>query len=157
MAESLIAEWEAEVPAEYRSGEVVDDWRRNIEVTSLVSEGQLEAALELVRQVELPGCAPCRYVPKAQIFDRMGARDSALAMYTGFLELYAHDRAGWDNERRGPTLERVGQLYDEAGDTENAAVYYARFVELWADADAELEPRVEVARVRLEEIIRERG
>ncbi|MEK6253710.1 MAG: tetratricopeptide repeat protein, partial [Gemmatimonadales bacterium] len=97
-AESLIAEWEAEVPAEYRSGEVVDDWRRNIEVTSLVSEGQLEAALELVRQVELPGCALCRFVPKAQIFDGMGARDSALAMYTGFLELYAHDRDSWDNE-----------------------------------------------------------
>jgi hypothetical protein len=48
-------------------------------------------------------------------------------------------------------------LYDELGDLENAAIYYARFVELWADADAELLPRVEVARARLEEIIRERG
>ena len=78
-------------------------------------------------------------------------------MYTGYLELYSEGRAGWDNELRGPTLERVGQLYDEAGDLENAAVYYARFVELWADADAELQPRVEVARERLGEIIRERG
>jgi tetratricopeptide (TPR) repeat protein len=156
-AEALIAEWEAEVPAEYRRGEGVDDFRRSIEVANLMSEDQLEAALELVRQVDLPGCAQCRYVPKAQIFDRMGARDSALAMYTGYLELYAHDRAGWDNELRGPTLERAAQLYDEAGDLENAAVYYARFVELWAEADAELQPRVEAARARLEEIIRERG
>ena len=37
---------EADVPPEYRSGEAVDDWRRNIEVTSLVSEGRLEEALE---------------------------------------------------------------------------------------------------------------
>ena len=156
-AESLIAEMEAEVPAEYRSGEAVDDFMRSIEVTNLVSEGRLEKALDLLRDVDLPGCMPCRYVPKAQIFDQLGARDSALAMYTGYLELYAHDRAGWDNELRGPTLERAAQLYDEAGDFENAAVYYARFVELWADADAELQPRVEAARARLEEIIRERG
>ena len=156
-SESLIAEMEAEVPAEYRSGEAVDDFRRNMEVAHLMSEGRYEAALELVRQVDLPGCMQCRYVPKAQIFDQLGARDSALAMYTGYIELYAHDRAGWDNELRGPTLERVGQLYDEAGDLENAAVYYARFVELWADADAEPQPRVEGARARLEEIIRERG
>ena len=40
-------------------------------------------------------------------------------------------------------FERLGQLYDETGDLENAAVYYARFVELWADADAELQPRVQ--------------
>jgi tetratricopeptide (TPR) repeat protein len=155
--ESLITEWETEVPLEYRSGEAVDDFVQNIEVWNLVSEGRYEAALELLRQVDLPGCMQCRYVPKAQIFDQLGARDSALAMYAGYIELYAHDRAGWDNELRGPTLERVGQLYDEAGDLEDAAVYYARFVELWADADAELQPRVEAARARLEEIIRERG
>jgi tetratricopeptide (TPR) repeat protein len=155
--EALLATWEAEVPPEYRSGEGVDDWMRSMEVAHLMSEGRFEAALDLVRQVDLPGCMECRYVPKAQIFDQLGARDSALAMYTGYLELYAHDRAGWDNELRGPSLERVGQLYDEAGDLENAAVYYARFVELWADADPELQPRVEAARARLEEIIRERG
>ncbi len=156
-AESLVAEWEAAVPAEYRSGEDVDDRLGTIEAASLASEGRLEEALEIVRQAELPGCAPCRYVPKAQIFDQMGVPDSALAMYTGYLEMYAQDRAGWDNELRGPTLERVAQLHDEAGDLENAAVYYARFVELWADADAELQPRVDVARARLAEIIRERG
>ena len=62
-----------------------------------------------------------------------------------------------DGLRKGWTLERLGQLYDELGDMENAALYYARLVELWADADAELQPRVTVARTRLEEIIRERG
>ena len=54
-------------------------------------------------------------------------------------------------------FERLGQLYDEQGDLENAALYYARFVVLWAEADDELQPRVEAARARLEEIIRERG
>ena len=35
-AESLIAEWESAVPAEYRSGEAADDFRRSIEVASHV-------------------------------------------------------------------------------------------------------------------------
>ena len=54
-------------------------------------------------------------------------------------------------------LERLGQLYDAKGDTENAALYYAQFVDMWENADSELQPRVAVARARLEEIIRERG
>jgi hypothetical protein len=31
------------------------------------------------------------------------------------------------------------------------------FVELWANADEELQPRVQAAQARLEEIVRERG
>jgi len=48
-------------------------------------------------------------------------------------------------------------MYDERGDWEKAAEYYARFVELWKGADAELQPRVEVAQKRLDEIFAERG
>jgi hypothetical protein len=46
---------------------------------------------------------------------------------------------------------------DERGDLEKAARYYAKFVELWENADPELQPRVEAARDRLQEITRERG
>ena len=38
-----------------------------------------------------------------------------------------------------------------------AAVYLARFVELWDEADPEFQPRVDAARTRLAEILRERG
>jgi hypothetical protein len=54
-------------------------------------------------------------------------------------------------------LQVIDQLYDAKGDTENAALYYAQFVDMWDEADADLQPRVAVARARLEEIIRERG
>ena len=52
---------------------------------------------------------------------------------------------------------RLGQLYDEAADLENAARYYAMFVELWSDADPVLQPRVQAAQRRLDEIFAERG
>jgi hypothetical protein len=43
------------------------------------------------------------------------------------------------------------------GDLENAAVYYAQFVDLWSEADPDVQPRVETARARLQDIVRERG
>ena len=54
-------------------------------------------------------------------------------------------------------LERLGQLYDEQGDLESASKYYAMFVELWAEADQDLQRRVQAAQARLEEIVAERG
>ena len=51
----------------------------------------------------------------------------------------------------------LARLRDQAGDTEEAAAYYARVIQFWEDADPELQPLVEEARVRLQEIVRERG
>jgi tetratricopeptide (TPR) repeat protein len=104
-----------------------------------------------LRRLE-PGCNTCGFYEIALAHDLAGRADSAVTWYRVELEtprLRAPDR--------GSLFERLGQLYDEQGDLENAALYYARFVELWADADAELQPRVETARARLEEIMRERG
>jgi hypothetical protein len=83
--------------------------------------------------------------------------DSAIARYEVSLD---HGEAfGLDGSTRQIpiTLERLARLYDARGDLEQAAGYYGRFVELWADADPDLQPRVEAARARLEEIVRERG
>ncbi len=50
-----------------------------------------------------------------------------------------------------------GQLHDEAGDRQKAVEYYAKLVELWRDADPELQPRVEAAQRRIDEIFAETG
>jgi tetratricopeptide (TPR) repeat protein len=51
----------------------------------------------------------------------------------------------------------LARLRDEAGDTEEAAAYYARVIQFWEQADPELQPLVEEARTRLQEIVSQRG
>jgi hypothetical protein len=51
----------------------------------------------------------------------------------------------------------LARLRDEAGDTEGAAAYYARVIQFWEEADPELQPQVQEARDRLQEIVRARG
>jgi tetratricopeptide (TPR) repeat protein len=153
--QAMIAEFEAEVPEEYRL-ELEDEylvWEGNL----LSREGRHEEAIAALRRRETPGCSICRHLPLAEAYDRAGERDSAIAYHADYANAHNAYRVWWDQSSLGPSLERLGQLYDEAGDLENAALYYARFVELWEDADAELQPRVGAARSRLEEIIRERG
>jgi tetratricopeptide (TPR) repeat protein len=154
-AEALLAEFEAEVPAEYRTD--VDNPYHGIEGILLMSEGRFQEALEEFRMREQRGCVLCEFVPVAQAFDSLGMRDSAIAYYEGYVEADWDNRLNWDDDTLAPTLERLGQLHDESGNLEEAAVYYARFVELWDEADPELQPRVAAARDRLEEILRERG
>lgn len=51
----------------------------------------------------------------------------------------------------------LARLRDEAGDLDEAAALYARLINFWQDADPELQPYVEEARDRLQEIVQERG
>jgi hypothetical protein len=53
-------------------------------------------------------------------------------------------------------LYNRAQLHERRGEFEQAARYYARFLELWGDADPHLQPRVEAARMALQQIRGER-
>jgi tetratricopeptide (TPR) repeat protein len=121
------------------------------------AEGRPLDALTESRTLPPWTCAPCRAWVDGRLFDEAGQADSAVVAYERYLEVPYNFRLGPDSEWLGPTLERLGQLYDERGDLENAALYYARFVELWEDADPELQPRVQTARARMQQIVRQRG
>lgn len=153
--ETLIAEFEAGVPEAYRQG--LEDAYLGWEGMLLAREGRYDQAIATLRQQKNLGCRLCRYVPLAMVYDQAGAVDSALVLYEGYVNAPADYRVFWDQSLLGPSFERLAQLYDETGDPEKAAVYYARFLDLWAEADPELQPRVEAARARLQEIVRERG
>jgi tetratricopeptide (TPR) repeat protein len=146
-------------PAPLRAGE--GGW---FEGLVAIGEGRFSDAVSALRQAEVDYDS---FYPDfgtrllswdlARAFDGAGMADSAIARYEMALEygdyLEIHRQA-----REYPiTLIRLAERYDERGDLERAAGYYARFVELWAEADPDLQPRVEAARLRLDEIVRERG
>ena len=123
-----------------------------------LAEGDHDEAIEAFRRSDAGYCRLCALPGLARAYDAAGQADSALAVYERYVELPGPFRL-WTGDAiyRGMVLERLGQLYEERGDLDRAAEYYAMFVELWAEADAELQPRVRVARSRLEEILRKRG
>ena len=123
-----------------------------------VAEGRYAEAIPVLRVSDRGyGCDICIDLSVGTAFDLAGQPDSAVVYYERYLEPRLNWRAYTDGSWRAWTLERLGQLYDEMGDLEQAAGYYAAFVELWQEADPELQPRVQVARTRMEEIVRERG
>ena len=156
-SEAMTRAYEAEVPAAYRVGRYVESNYQATEAYLHLSEGRPAEALDAFRRIGPSNCGLCGFIGPAKAFEALGRPDSAIALYEGFLETSDMQRAAWDNENLGPTLERLGTLYEERGNPDAAALYYARLVELWSDADAELQPRVAAARARLEAILKERG
>ena len=155
-AAELLAEFEANVPPQVRSWFVrmqADAARAEI----ALAEGRFDEALVHARKTSVGFCLPCDAQLIARIHDAAGASDSATVWYRRYRDIDWFFRGDIDQARRAPFLERLAQLYDESGDLENAAKYYAEFVELWAEADAELQPRVAAAQARLQEIVEARG
>ncbi len=76
-------------------------------------------------------------------------KEEAIATYRSINDGMDHIDAAWE----GPKFLRVAQLYEELGDIDSAIDYYGRFVELWAEADPHLQPQVEDARSRLDELV----
>lgn len=108
------------------------------------------------RRLEGLGCG-CGLFGLALAHEGAGRADSAIAYYEQAIDRKGpkrlYDRS-WD---LGPALERIARLHDDQGRSDQAAAYYSRFVDLWAEADADLQPRVAAARARAEEIVRARG
>jgi tetratricopeptide (TPR) repeat protein len=122
-----------------------------------LADGDPVRSLSEIRLQPRDPCKRCRAEARARLFEAAGQADSAIARYREYIETPSNFVLGFDALFLAPAHESLGHLYDERGDTENAALHYAQFVDLWEDADAVLQPRVETARARLQEIVRERG
>ncbi len=123
-----------------------------------LAEGRHEDAIREFRRADVGYCLICAPIALGHAFDAAGQADSAIVYYEKYLTTpWFYWTLWFDATDLGTTYERLGQLYDEQGDAGRAAGYYARFVELWAEADPVLQPRVQAARQRLEQIVSERG
>ena len=147
----------------YEEG-ATDDQKRAEESDILIARAELAyapgepvEAARLYAEADQGDCTICTLPGRARAWDAAGRSDSAFVYWMRYLDDPQSNRMFWDQSGLGGGLERAAQLADELGDAEAAALYYGQFVDLWAGADPELQPRVEAARARLEEIVRERG
>jgi tetratricopeptide (TPR) repeat protein len=141
-----------------------DDQRRVDEQDIAMARAGLEYAAgdprdaaRLYAEADEGDCTICTLPGRALAWDAVGQADSAFVYWQRYLDDPQSNRMFWDQNGLGSALERAARLADELGDTEAAALYYGQFIDLWTDADPQLQPRVEAARTRLAEIVRERG
>jgi len=91
-------------------------------------------------------CLPWRL---GRVFDQAGQPDSAIAMYEQVLATPQWGTASSDVWLRPYLHERLGALYEGQGNRLKAVEHYRAFAEQWKNADAELLPRVDAARVAM--------
>jgi len=159
-AERIYGEWLEQVPDTLLGiGEA--DRRRAVVARLTFARGDSEEAARLweIHGRECPSvCWVEASLGLADIYEARGDVEAAIEAYEQFLtRTPANYRYYVDIGRRGPVLERLGQLLDRDGDHERAAGYYRQFVDLWSEADEALQPRVRAAQARLEEIVSSRG
>jgi len=84
----------------------------------------------------------------ARVYDALGSRDSAIAVYERYLRVRSLNRTTLDAYELGNALERLAVLYEADGTPARAAECYARLAELWREADAPLQRRATSAAQR---------
>jgi tetratricopeptide (TPR) repeat protein len=154
-ARDLWDEYQAVVPPEVRGDDEVQ--RHAVPGLIAYAEGRYDEAIDELKRSDVGECLTCVLYGLGQAYEGAGQPDSALATYERYPDATSGAQMFTDPGSLAAILERLGEMYDEREDWEKAAEYYARFVELWQEADPELQPRVEAAQKRLDEIFAERG
>ena len=96
-------------------------------------------------------CARCSDLILGFGYERVGMDDRAIEVYERYLRFPFFDGSTFLLHNFAPNVhERLGRLYDARGDAARAAEHYRAFAEAWADADPDLQPRVQAARERAE-------
>jgi len=155
-ARSLLQEFEDELAPEYRRG-TLDNAAERARGQIALAEGRYDEAIGHFRRSDEGLCRLCPLPGLAAAYDGAGERDSAIAVHERYVTTPGLNRLIVDQVYLGVTYERLGQLHDEREDWKKAAEYYAKLVELWKDADPELQPRVQAAQRRLDEIFAQQG
>ena len=83
------------------------------------------------------------------LFERQDQADSAIAMYTDYIQNGWEGRISHDGLWLALAHRRLASLYAQRGDSTKAIEYYANFLDLWEDADADLQPQVQEAQQNL--------
>jgi tetratricopeptide (TPR) repeat protein len=153
-ARAWLYAYEREVPSQFHSP---DRWMLlRARAMTHRAEGSLAKALAELREAarvpairvglfDDPSIRVGDHPELARIYDELGARDSAIAVYERYLAVRSLNRTAPDAFELGRALQRLGELYEARGDSARAAAHFRRVAELWRDADVALQPRASTA------------
>jgi tetratricopeptide (TPR) repeat protein len=154
-ASAVLARWQAA----HRRVSYGDDSLRAAAMRGDIAfaQGKPAEALAQYRAADVWGCAVCNLPLIAQAYDRVGNADSAIAVFTRFIETPAPGRIYTDGDYLAGAYKRLGELYEAKGDRQRALGYYMKFADLWSNADPELQPKVAEVRARIARLSRAEG
>jgi tetratricopeptide (TPR) repeat protein len=159
-AERLLRDYAAAVPGPQRRAQ--DSWTFDYEqygARGAIAEAEQrpQEAIRLFQAYhDSSGCAICGLYELASVYDRLGQRDSALAVYRRYVDTPGLDRGG-ELINLAPSYRRLGELYEARGDRDDALIYYDKLVDLWKDADPELQPIVRDVKARIARLAGEKA
>lgn len=150
-AEEIIEEWDREVPVEInpRTGAI---GRLEVEAEVEFARGRHRESIAAWEAYEeaCPTCSSWASYGLGRAYEALGDRARAIDEFERSLEpINQYDT---DPYFRADAFRRLARLHEEAGQNEQAAVYYERIVERWGAADPSLQPQIEAARARLDEL-----
>jgi eukaryotic-like serine/threonine-protein kinase len=124
-----------------------------------MAEGRFkDAAAEFRAFVNSPQhCTICGLAELATAYDRLGERDSAVAMYERYVTTPHIGRLLDDAIELPNAYLRLGELYEAQAERRKAREYDARLIALWKDSDPELQPQVAKVRAALKRLGAESG
>jgi tetratricopeptide (TPR) repeat protein len=114
-----------------------------------MAEGKYADAIREYRISDVGGCVICALPALGRAYDLAGNADSAIAVFTRFVETPYLLRGSPDAANLAGTYKRLGELHEAKGDRQKAVSYYTKFVELWNNADPDLQPKVAEVKKRL--------
>jgi len=146
-ARQVLAEYDSTVPDAFRRRE---PFRHGAAASVALAEGRIQDAISAYRAwYAEDNCAVCGLFELGRAYERVGERDSALAVYERAVTTPGLLRMFEEAPTLGPLYRRLGELYEERGQLDKARDYYGRFVDLWKGADPELQPLVHDVKQRL--------
>lgn len=147
-AREMAAEWEAATPADLQA--LYEPTLHRLRGFLALGEGRVEEGMRgLEAAVEAGFESPINLGELAVAYDRAGMPDRALETFHKYLDAPNVSRRTVDAVFLGLTYERLGQLHEARGEVDEAVKFHTLFVDLWAEADPELQPRVQAAREAL--------
>ncbi|HXV85875.1 MAG TPA: tetratricopeptide repeat protein, partial [Gemmatimonadales bacterium] len=149
-AREMLRRWDTEVADDKERQKPPAGWHNVMGMIAL-AEARYDDALQERRRAreESGGCVLCNLFDFAEIHDRAGRPDSAIAYYQQWVNSKGWGRLGWDGGLLWLVRRRLGELYEAKGDRQKAIAYYSDLLEQWKNADPELQPIVRDVRERV--------